>query len=269
MDDSLRELIRTNPYIWSGDDACQERASGIPTGHASLDAILPSGGWPQNAVIELITPHWGMGELQLLLPLMKSMTRQKRWILWVCPPYIPYAPALVNADIDIDFLMTIGPNISCQDALWTIEKALQSQGCGLLMTWLNHLPNGVVRRLQLAAASGETSCVLFRNQRGKNSPAALQLQLNHSNRGIQARVLKARGAHQYRSVNIPANHSRDNPTMTRSSMPPTPSVNIPANHSRDNGNPVDNKTPYKEGLLTGSRPHSTPYGGKRSREWEL
>ena len=207
MNNSLRELVRNNPHLWSGDEVCQEKPGGIPTGHASLDAILPGGGWPENAVVEMITPHWGTGELQLLLPLMKSMTRRRRWILWVCPPYIPYAPALVNADIDINFLMTIGPNISCRDALWTVEKALQSQRCGLLMAWLNHLPNGVIRRLQLAADAGNTPCVLFRNQRGKNSPAALQLQVEYSDRGsdrgIHARVLKARGAHQYHSADIP------------------------------------------------------------------
>ena len=203
MNNSLRELVRNNPHLWSGDEVCQGKPGGIPTGHASLDAILPGGGWPKNAVVEMITPHWGTGELQLLLPLMKSMTRRRRWILWVCPPYIPYAPALVDADIDINFLMTIGPDIACRDALWTIEKALQSQRCGLLMAWLNHLPNGVIRRLQLAADAGKTPCVLFRNQRGKNSPAALQLQVNHSDRGIHARVLKARGAHQYHSADIP------------------------------------------------------------------
>ena len=38
-------------------------------------------------------------------------------------------------------------------------------------------------------------------------------------------------------------------------------------HSRNSGNPVDNNTPYKEGLLTGFPPAPVKTGV--TREWEL
>ena len=202
MNNQLEQLIRNNPHIWQGNATHNNDVIGSPTGYPSLDAILPESGWPKNTMVEMISSHWGIGELQLLLPLMKSMTEQKRWILWVCPPYIPYAPALTRAGVDINYLVTVDPNISCKDAMWTIEKALQSQSCGLVISWVNNLPNTVLRRLQLAANKGETSCILFRKQRNKNSPASLQLQLKHTERGIHAHILKARGTHRHQSADI-------------------------------------------------------------------
>jgi len=70
------------------------------------------------------------------------------------------------------------------------------------MAWLNCLPNGVLRRLQLAADTGQTTGILFRNHAAKHSPAALQLRLKHTSQGIHAHVIKARGASRYRSATI-------------------------------------------------------------------
>ena len=204
MNSQLQHLLRNNPHIWLGNEAQPkgEGVTGLPTGYPSLDAILPERGWPKNALIEMVTPQWGFGELQLLLPLMRSVTQQKRWMLWVCPPYIPYGPALASAGVDINYLVTIDSKTTCKDAMWSVEKALQSESCGLVMAWLDSLPNGVIRRLQLAASEGKTSGVLFRNHETTNSPAALQLRLKHTGQGMHAHVKKSRGANRYRSATI-------------------------------------------------------------------
>lgn len=203
MNREVEELLQSNPAIWRMGDFQSYSASGIATGYPSLDSILPERGWPRNALVEIVTPQWGIGELKLLLPLMKSVTGQKRYLLWVAPPYIPYAPALAEAGVDIDYVIVINPEIACKDALWSMEKALQSQACGLVLAWLNWLPNGIVRRLQLAAESGNSLGVLFRQFDHKNSPAALRLQLNSSpGGGVRLQVLKARGTHRYRSLRL-------------------------------------------------------------------
>ena len=76
---------------------------GRSTGFPQLDDILPGRGWPQSGLIEIITPCWGMGELQLLIPLMRSVIERGKWILGIAPPYLLYAPALVQAGIHIIF----------------------------------------------------------------------------------------------------------------------------------------------------------------------
>lgn len=202
MNKQIENLLQNNPAIWRMGDFDSYAAEGVSTGYPELDNILPERGWPKNAVVEIVTPQWGVGELKLLLPLMRSVTQQKRYLLWVAPPYIPYAPALASAGVDINYVIVIKPDISCEDALWAMEKALQSEACALVLAWLNWLPNGVVRRLQLAAQSGDSLGVLFRQRNNKNSPAALRLKLNTSWSGVHAQVLKARGTHRYRSVHL-------------------------------------------------------------------
>lgn len=202
MNEQVESLLQNNPAIWRMGDYQHYATPGLATGYPQLDRILPERGWPKNALVEIITPRWGIGELKLLLPLMRSVTEQKRYLLWVAPPYIPYAPALAEAGVDIDYVIVIKPEISCKDALWSMEKALQSQACGLVLAWLNWLPNGMVRRLQLAAESGNSLGVLFRQFNHKHSPAALRLQLNSSPGGVNLQVLKARGTHRYRSIRL-------------------------------------------------------------------
>jgi electron transfer flavoprotein alpha/beta subunit len=38
--------------------------------------------------------------LQLLMPLMRSIVEQGKWVLWISPPHLLYAPALVQAGIN-------------------------------------------------------------------------------------------------------------------------------------------------------------------------
>lgn len=202
MNQQLQDLLQNNPSIWRARDAASYTRDGITTGYPRLDASLPEHGWPRSALMEVITPRWGIGELQLLLPMMKEMTEQKRYVMWIAPPYIPYAPALISAGVDINYVTVIQPETSCKDALWSMEKTLQSESCALVLAWLSLLPNAVVRRLQLAAENGNSLGVLFRQHNDKNSPAALRLQLQPSTDGVQVQVLKARGSHRFRKVHL-------------------------------------------------------------------
>ena len=198
----LQTLLENNPQVWRAKDAGRYQMTGTSTGHPQLGAALPGGGWPNSAIMEMVTPHWGMGELQLLLPLMRSITQQKRWILWISPPYVPYAPALERAGIDMDYVIVVQPDTRCKDALWSIEKALQTRACALVLAWLNWLPNGVIRRLQLAAEAGHSLGVLFRQRNDPHSPAALRLHLHPSEKGVHVEILKARGTYHYHSVHV-------------------------------------------------------------------
>jgi hypothetical protein len=57
-----------------------------PTGFAALDAVLPSGGWPESALTELLLPADGIGELRLLLPTLARLTQARQDIVLVAPP---------------------------------------------------------------------------------------------------------------------------------------------------------------------------------------
>lgn len=183
MNKELQDLLENNPAIWRASDRGTTIPRGVTSGYPELDAILPGQGWPKNTLVEMIIPRWGVGEMQLLLPLMKSVTQDGRWILLISPPFVPYAPALVSAGIDINRVVVLRAESSCKDVLWNIEKALQGSACAMVLAWSNWMPNGMVRRLQLAAEAGKTLGILFRQFEMKNSPVSIRLEISPSVEG--------------------------------------------------------------------------------------
>ena len=79
----------------------------LPSGFAQLDANLPGGGWPTGAIAELMSDAIGIGELGLLIPALSNLARAGRYIAWIAPPYLPYAPALAQRGLPLDRVLLI------------------------------------------------------------------------------------------------------------------------------------------------------------------
>ncbi len=176
----VEALLHRNPKLWRGYELYGQGHHGYSTGFPELDDILPGRGWPRSGLVEVVARHRGMGELQLLVPLMRSMIAQSKWILWVAPPYQFDTPALVQAGIDTRQVLIVKADTSCRDALCSMEKALQMQNCGLVLAWQNWLPGRVLRRLQLAGETGETLGILFKHSHSKYSPSPMRLKIEGS-----------------------------------------------------------------------------------------
>lgn len=178
------------------------------TGHAKLDALLPGGGWPKAGLVEVTSPHKDIGELQLLMPLLRQRSQQPQSVLWIAPPYALHGQALAEAGVNIRNSFVIPSQTSCNKALWSIEKALQSSECGLVLAWQNWLSPRVVRRLQLAARQGQTLGMLFHQRPSPNSPAMLQLAINSApgsslrTRSIDVHLMNATGSHKRGQVRL-------------------------------------------------------------------
>lgn len=187
---SLDALLQQR-RVWKG--AGQAPATGKqPTGHAQLDALLPGGGWPEAALSEILLTAPGSGELQLLWPTLARLTRARERVVLVSPPLVPYAHAWLQAGVDLHWLVLI--QAQEQEALWTAEQCLRSGSCGAVLCWPRRIDDRGLRRLQLAAATGQTLGFVCRSQyeAANPSPAALRLALDAWPR--QVRVLKSRGA---------------------------------------------------------------------------
>ncbi|HSM99950.1 MAG TPA: translesion DNA synthesis-associated protein ImuA [Rudaea sp.] len=183
---AISEVLR-DPRVWQGPRHAQ--ATVEPTGHVHLDADLPGGGLPIGALVEVLHEFDGTNELTLLLPLIARTSRTQRRIVFVNPPYIPYAPAFVAAGVDPSCLHTIK---DCGDeSLWAAEQCLRSSTCALVACWPRQANDRQLRRLQLAAEGGRAIGVLFRPARLSvaTSPAAVRLRAG--SKGIE--VLKCRG----------------------------------------------------------------------------
>lgn len=172
-----------------------EAAPALGSGHAALDALLPDGGWPLGALTELLSDQRGIGELELLLPALRSLARRGRCLAWIAPPYVPYAPALVQRGLPLERLLWIRTE-GLQAALWAAEQALRCPAVGAVLAWSEHIDNLRLRRLQLAAESGDTFGILHRPAAaaGEPSPAALRLQLQPLAGDLGVAIRKARGA---------------------------------------------------------------------------
>jgi len=119
---TLEKLIMSND-IWRASSINTDVRKGIPTTYPLLDQHLYGGGWPQDGLTELLLNKPGIGELRLVTPALAKLSQeQNRWLLWVSPPYIPYAPALAKAGIDLSKVLIV--NAGSNDMLWVIERAL-------------------------------------------------------------------------------------------------------------------------------------------------
>ncbi|BCJ07403.1 hypothetical protein PRtIB026_A28780 [Pseudomonas sp. RtIB026] len=177
--------------VWRGRQA-QARAQGLqPTGHASLDHRLPEGGWPAAALSELLLASPGCGELQLLWPTLARLTGEGQRVVLVAPPFIPYAPAWQAAGVDLRWLVQV--DAEAADALWAAEQCLRSGSCAAVLCWPGYADDRALRRLQVAAETGDALAFACRpHQAALNpSPAALRIALDL--RPAQWRVLKCRG----------------------------------------------------------------------------
>ena len=234
---SIEALLETSKGLWRGcDDASLGTQNGVctATGFPELDAILPGHGWPASGLMEAIVKQRGIGELQLFLPLMRTLIARGNWVLWIAPPFSPYAPGLAQAGIDLRRVLVVGqkpapaktpntaednlgkseegrkneaPNtVSFTETLWSMEKALQTPHCGLVLAWQSYLPQRALRRLQLAAVTGNALGVLFMQNNSEHSPSSIRLEIKDSAEGsgydTEVNVLKARGSFRPSSARI-------------------------------------------------------------------
>jgi len=190
---AIEGLLR-DPRLWRGQDSPAPAPSPHPSGHAALDAALPTGGWPAAALVEVLFAADGLGELSLLLPALAALSRRERPILVVAPPYRPYAPAWQAAGLDLSRLHLL--EATPKDALWAMEQALRAGCCGAVLGWPLQADDTALRRLQVAAETGQTPGFVFRPlaRRDAPSPAPLRLSLQGTPRGPELRLLKCRGA---------------------------------------------------------------------------
>jgi protein ImuA len=166
--------------LWLGTQLARPALPASPTGFESLDAELPGGGWPVAGMTELMLREPGCGEIQLLAPGLRERTRQKagppRELVWISPPYLPYAPALQALGLPLAHFTWLRPRTEA-DAAWAAEQVLRSGSCGAVLWWSREAGTDMLRRLHLAAQEGSTPLFALRPwaRQQQSSPSPLRL----------------------------------------------------------------------------------------------
>ena len=185
------ETLLAAQALWRAGRTAAITAEGESTGHAHLDVLLPQGGWPRRALTELLLPADGVGELELLFPTLARMTQAGGTVVVVAPPYIPYAPAWQAAGVDLAHLEIV--EAQPRDALWTFEQCLRSGTCAAVLGWPQKADAQSLRRLQVAADSGDCLGFAFRDRRHLANPSPAALRLEQADGAWHVR--KCRGGH--------------------------------------------------------------------------
>lgn len=132
-----------------------------------------------------------------------------QWSALVNPPFIPYAPALTNAGVQLNRVLIIDTDDD-NDTLWSTEQLLRAGIFAMVICWIKKTDHRRQRRLQLAAETGQSLAVAYRPAAAAKqpSPAALRIHLscqlpqsngqsngqsNDLNNGLQLDILKSRG----------------------------------------------------------------------------
>ena len=177
-----------------------------PSGSASLDAVLPGGGWQSGTVVELMPVSDGIGELRLLMPALAQITQSERHVAMIAPPYVPFAPALLRHGLRLEHFWIIRAQ-SAADILWSAEQTLRCKSFGAVLAWPSAIRDREVRRLQLAAEAGSSIGFVYRQPSAarESSPAAVRLRLQADVTGqMSIDVVKCRGARAGMSLDIAA-----------------------------------------------------------------
>ncbi len=224
---SIEQLLQSSKNLWRGGyhEGYAEQDC-LSTGFTSLDSLLPGGGWSRQGLIEVVNRRPGVGELQLFLPLMRALIAKGLWVLWVAPPFSPYAPGLAQAGIDLRRVLVVAAqqkqfdgkknpdapvlvsegSMTSKDALWCMERALQTPHCGLVLAWQGQLAQRTLRRLQLAAVTGKAIGVLFMRNNSEHSPSSMKLEIEslteNDQQYLDINILKARGSFKPSSLRL-------------------------------------------------------------------
>lgn len=198
MQDRTSIDLLKHPKLWRGStrQSSASDAQDIPTGYPSITENLPGNGWPAGALTEIVSDGVGVGELRLVMPALAHLTCQGRWLAWIAPPYIPYAPALEQYGAVLSRIVVV-QTTSVTESLWAAEQILRNRNTGAVLLWSYPADDRKLRRLQLAAEVGSSWGVLFARTSSPSSPAALRLCLSPSSPdsggASMVRVLKCRG----------------------------------------------------------------------------
>ena len=147
-----------------------------PSGCPMLDELLPGGGWPKGGVVELVIPDDYVDALGLVLPALRRLSRQGRWIALVTPPLPSRAAVFTDREINANRILQVNPHPG-RSGLWTVESMLYTGNCAAVLAWPGCDTELMDKRLQKAAMHGKSLCVLFRYASLATHPSGVDVPL--------------------------------------------------------------------------------------------
>ena len=133
----------------------------VPSGITQLDNILPAGGWPVGALIEVNLVGNVLQHLHDVLILFSQLCDDSHWMTCVAPPHLPEAARLAEKGLDPHHILLVHPHTDI-NGFTVVEQALKTQRSGAVIAWPAIWDTDNIQRLQVAAQAGHSTGILFR-----------------------------------------------------------------------------------------------------------
>ena len=192
------------------------RAKALPIRLGGIDNVLPEGGLPRGAVVELAAPRGLARSTTVALRACASAQQEARlrggpetagaWCAWIDPSATLYAPGVADAGVDLSRLLVVR---SPAEAVARVAvRVVSSRAFSIVVVDLAGVPGKahherldrwaatVVRRLAMAVEGSDTTILLITDAlapRAMPLPAAMRLELERpSEASLVVRVAKER-----------------------------------------------------------------------------
>lgn len=198
--------LEVEQAVWRGSELGQLSGTVVSSGFATLDAELPGGGWPAQALTELLSPQPSVLEWRLVGPALCHVVAGGGQVVVVGPPKTPHLPGLRHCGIDERHLVWVQAEAPAE-RLWCTEQLIKSGSCGAVVSWLPQARPEQIRRLQVCAQSGEGPVFLFRPAAAQHEASAAPLRVFVTfalDWQLQVQVLKRRGPAHDGIVTLPS-----------------------------------------------------------------
>ncbi len=192
--------------LWRGTEMGHHSASVVASGFCELDRELPGGGWPCQALIEVLSPQPSVLEWRLIGPALRSVVASGGTVVVVGPPKRPHLPGLHHAGIDDKHLVWVQAD-SPAERLWCTEQLVKSNACGALVSWLPQARPEQIRRLQVCTQACEGPVFLFRPAAAQHESSAAPLRVMVTfalDWALQVQVFKRRGPVHDGLIHLPS-----------------------------------------------------------------
>lgn len=181
--------------VWRGSELGSTVSTTQPSGFAELDAQLPGGGWPCQAVTEILQPQPTVAEWRLLGPTIRAVVAKGGQIVLVGPPRTPHLPGLRLAGVDERQLVWIQAETPAE-RLWAIEQFVRANASGLLLAWVPQARPEQIRRLQVGSQGCDSPIFLCRPIQAEHEPSAAPLRVKLRfvvDWALQVEIVKRKG----------------------------------------------------------------------------
>lgn len=184
----IQELLAKG-LVWQGQQHESDNGQRhFSTGYPQLDKTL-GGGWLAGSVNELQLSRHYVGELALLLPVLRTSTGT----VWLNPPQEPYAPGWQQQQLPIAQQHVLRTETE-RDALWALQQTLQAGCMPVVLAWFANVSATAVRLMQQCAQQHQVTVFVFTSEQSQTEARAYtnRLLLERNTNGFFVHVLKRR-----------------------------------------------------------------------------